>query len=380
MRNIILLGLTSLLTDISSEMVYPLLPFFLVSSLGASPAILGLIEGVAESLASLLKVVAGYISDRVGRRKPLTILGYAGSGFGKLFLFLAGSWGVVFAARVIDRFGKGIRTAPRDALIAESSSTGKRGRAFGLHRAMDSAGAAIGVLLAFMLISAAPGDFSRVFLWSLIPAVLGVVLLFFVRETRLQEHRAATLPRFRWHVLPAKLRAFLIISLLFSVGNSSNTFLLLRAGELHFQPAQILLLYLAYNISYALFSYPAGRVSDVLGRKMVLVTGYILFAVVYFGFAFIADTERTWVTWALFILYGIFSAFTDGVEKALVTDLAPVEMRATAIGLHATLVGIGLLPASLIAGQLWTHIGPEAALGLGGLTGLIAAIALALLL
>ena len=380
MSNIILLGLTSLLTDISSEMVYPLLPFFLVSSLGASPAILGLIEGVAESLASLLKVVAGYISDRVGRRKPLTILGYAGSGFGKLFLYLAGSWGVVFAARVIDRFGKGIRTAPRDALIAESSSTGKRGRAFGLHRAMDSAGAAIGVLLAFMLISAAPGDFSRVFLWSLIPAVLGVVLLFFVRETRLQEHRAATLPRFRWHVLPAKLRAFLIISLLFSVGNSSNTFLLLRAGELHFQPAQILLLYLAYNISYALFSYPAGRVSDVLGRKMVLVTGYILFAVVYFGFAFIADTERTWVTWALFILYGIFSAFTDGVEKALVTDLAPVEMRATAIGLHATLVGIGLLPASLIAGQLWTHIGPEAALGLGGLTGLIAAIALALLL
>ncbi len=380
MRNIILLGLTSLLTDISSEMVYPLLPFFLVSSLGASPAILGLIEGVAESLASLLKVVSGYISDRAGRRKPLTILGYAGSAFGKLFLYLAGSWGVVFAARVVDRLGKGVRTAPRDALIAESSATGKRGRAFGLHRAMDSAGAAVGVLLAFMLISSAPGDFRRVFLWSVIPAGLGVVILFFVRETRLQGHRAATLPHFRWHGLPSKLRAFLIIALLFSVGNSSNAFLLLRAGELHFHPAQILLLYLAYNISYALFSYPAGRVSDVLGRKMVLVAGYILFAVVYFGFAFVANAGRTWITWALFILYGIFSAFTDGVEKALVTDLAPAEMRATAIGLHATLVGIGLLPASLIAGQLWTHIGPEAALGLGGLTGLIAAIALALLL
>jgi MFS family permease len=380
MRNIILLGLTSLLTDISSEMVYPLLPFFLVSSLGASPAILGLIEGVAESLASLLKVVSGYISDRAGRRKPLTILGYAGSALGKLLLYLAGSWVVVFAARIVDRFGKGIRTAPRDALIAESSSSGRRGRAFGLHRAMDSAGAAIGVLLAFMLISAAPSDFRRVFLWSLIPAVLGVILLFFVRETRLQDHRTATIQRFRWRVLPAKLRAFLIISLLFSLGNSSNAFLLLRARALHVDPAQILLLYLMYNISYALFSYPAGRVSDVLGRKMVLVAGYILFAVVYFGFAFFVDPERSWITWALFILYGIFSAFTDGVEKALVSDLAPVEMRGTAIGLHATLVGIGLLPASLIAGQLWTQIGPEAALGLGGLTGFVAAIALALLL
>jgi len=380
MRNIILLGLTSLLTDISSEMVYPLLPFFLVSSLGASPAILGLIEGVAESLASLLKVVSGYISDRAGRRKPLTILGYAGSALGKLLLYLAGSWVVVFAARIVDRFGKGIRTAPRDALIAESSSSGGRGRAFGLHRAMDSAGAAIGVLLAFMLISAAPSDFRRVFLWSLIPAVLGVILLFFVRETRLQDHRTATIQRFRWRVLPAKLRAFLIISLLFSLGNSSNAFLLLRARALHVDPAQILLLYLVYNISYALFSYPAGRVSDVLGRKMVLVAGYILFAVVYFGFAFFVDPERTWITWALFILYGIYSAFTDGVEKALVSDLAPVEMRGTAIGLHATLVGIGLLPASLIAGQLWTQIGPEAALGLGGLTGFVAAIALALLL
>ena len=380
MRNIILLGLTSLLTDISSEMVYPLLPFFLVSSLGASPAILGLIECVAESLASLLKVVSGYISDRAGRRKPLTILGYAGSALGKLLLYLAGSWVVVFAARIVDRFGKGIRTAPRDALIAESSSSGRRGRAFGLHRAMDSAGAAIGVLLAFMLISAAPSDFRRVFLWSLIPAVLGVILLFFVRETRLQDHRTATIQRFRWRVLPAKLRAFLIISLLFSLGNSSNAFLLLRARALHVDPAQILLLYLVYNISYALFSYPAGRVSDVLGRKMVLVAGYILFAVVYFGFAFFVDPERSWITWALFILYGIFSAFTDGVEKALVSDLAPVEMRGTAIGLHATLVGIGLLPASLIAGQLWTQIGPEAALGLGGLTGFVAAIALALLL
>jgi MFS family permease len=245
---------------------------------------------------------------------------------------------------------------------------------------MDSAGAALGVLLAFLLISTAPGDFRRVFLWSLVPAVFGVVLLFFVRETRLQTDHAATLPKFRWHGLPAKLRAFLVISLLFSLGNSSNAFLLLRAGSLHFDPSQILLLYLVYNISYALFSYPAGRVSDVVGRKMVLVAGYILFALVYLGFAFFVTPERTWLTVVLFVLYGLFSAFTDGVEKALVGDLAPAEMRATAIGLHATLVGIGLLPASLIAGQLWAQIGPEAALGLGGVTGLIAAIALGVLL
>jgi MFS family permease len=375
MRTIIILGLTSLLTDISSEMVYPVLPFFLVSSLGATPAVLGLIEGVAESLASVLKVFSGYISDRLRRRKPLTILGYGGSALGKVLLYVAGTWGIVFAGRIVDRFGKGIRTAPRDALIVESSAPQKRGRAFGLHRALDNTGAAIGVGIAILLLTASPGDYGRIFLWSIAPAMLGVLLLFFLRESRQPEGHVAIMPRFRWKILPAKLRIFLVVSLLFSLGNSSNTFLLLRAGMLEDATAQVLVLYLVYNIVHALFAYPAGRVSDRIGRKSILVMGYLLFSIVYFGFAFLVRPETPWVVWILFILYGLFSAFTDGVDKALVSDLAPQEVRATAIGLHATLVGIGLLPASLIAGQLWSSIGPEAALGLGGITGLLAAIA-----
>jgi MFS family permease len=380
MRNIILLGLTSLLTDISTEMVYPILPFFLVSSLGATPAVLGLIEGVAESLASILKVFSGYISDRFRKRRPLTIAGYTGSAFGKLLLYVAGSWGVVFAARVVDRFGKGIRTAPRDALIVESSSHGKRGGAFGLHRTLDNTGAAIGVLLAILLLTAKPGDYSRIFAWSILPAALGVVLLFFVREPQHHEERAVAVVRLRWNSLPRKLRMFLVISLIFSLGNSSNAFLLLRAGGGRLDTAHILLLYLVYNIVHAVVSYPAGRASDRFGRKHVLIAGYLLFSVVYFGFAFLPGGGGAGVIWSLFVLYGLFSAFTDGVEKALVSDLAPSDVRATAIGLHAMLVGIGLFPASFIAGQLWTNVGPEAALGVGGVTGLLAAVALALAL
>jgi MFS family permease len=380
MRTIILLGLTSLLTDVSSEMVYPLLPFFLVSSLGATPAVLGLIEGVAESLASVLKVFSGYISDRLRRRKALAILGYSGSALGKILLYVAGSWGVVFAGRIVDRFGKGVRTAPRDALIVESSTAGQRGRAFGLHRAMDNTGAAIGVGLAIVLISFHPGDYAGIFFWSIIPATLGVLLLFLVRERRPVDGAAAVLPQFRWASLPPQLKAFLVVSLIFSIGNSSNTFLLLRVGVMEGNTIQALLLYLVYNIVHAVMSYPAGRISDRIGRKSILVAGYMLYAMVYAGFAFLAGPGHPGAAWVLFVLYGLFSAFTDGVDKALVSDLAPKDLRATALGLHATIVGIGLLPASVIAGQLWSMAGPEAALGLGAIMGLIAAIGLMVVL
>jgi MFS family permease len=380
MRNIILLGLTSLLTDISTEMVYPILPFFLVSSLGATPAVLGLIEGVAESLASILKVFSGYFSDRFQRRKPLTILGYSGSALGKVLLYVAGSWGVVFAARVVDRFGKGVRTAPRDALIVESSPRDRRGRAFGLHRALDNTGAAVGVLIAIAFLSASPGNYNRIFVWSILPAAVGVALLFLVREQQRPNAHSTAFVRPRWKSLPPKLRTFLVISLVFSLGNSSNTFLLLRAGGGQLDTSRVLLLYLVYNIVHAAVSYPAGRISDRIGRKLVLIAGYAMFSAVYFGFAFIAGGGETWVIWMLFVIYGLFSALTDGVEKALVSDLAPTEARATAIGLHAMLVGIGLFPASFIAGQLWVNVGPEVALGLGGITGLLAAVALTVVL
>ncbi len=380
MFNIIVLGLTSFFTDISTEMVYPLIPFFLTSTLGASPAVLGLIEGVAESIASLLKVFSGYLSDRLGKRKQLTIAGYTSSTVGKLMLYAATGWGMVLAARVIDRLGKGIRTAPRDAIIAESAPEGKRGLSFGLHRAFDTTGAAIGVILGYLFLTRLPGDYAAVFLWSLVPALLGVLLLFLVRE-RSRAVATANVPLvFRWNVLPRKLRMFLVVSLIFTLGNSSNTFLLLRATGLGFTPQSAILLYLTYNIVYALFSYPAGRLSDRIGRKSLLVAGYLAYGAVYLGFALVGGPESSWLLWALFGAYGLYIGFTEGVEKALVADLAPADVRATAIGLHAMIVGIGLFPASMIAGQMWATFGPATPFYFGGGMGLAAALGLLLVL
>jgi MFS family permease len=376
--NVILLGLTSLFTDIASEMVYPLVPFFLTVQLGASPALLGLIEGLAESVASLLKVVSGYLSDRLQDRKSLTIIGYACSALGKLLLALAAGWGMVLGGRVVDRVGKGIRAAPRDALVAESTTDGRHGRAFGLHRALDSCGAVIGVTLAYVFFTRHTGDYSRIFLWSVVPAVVAVALLFFVRESRSRSTAPGERPLFRWRTLPPRLRWFLLITLLFTVGNSSNTFLLLRSKNLGYAPSTVILLYLTFNVVYALASYPAGWLSDHVGRKTLLVSGYAFYSAVYLGFAVLTLPQRS-LLWGLFGLYGLYMGVTDGVEKALVTDLAPPAVRATAIGLHATIVGVGLFPASLIAGQLWEHVGPAAVFYCGGTIGALAAAGLLLL-
>lgn len=426
MFNVIILGVVSLLTDISTEMVYPLLPLFLTTRLGATPAVVGLIEGIAESLASLLKVFSGYLADLFGRKKPLAILGYGSSALGKVVLYLAGSWPVVLAARVIDRFGKGIRTAPRDALIADSSTPETRGRAYGLHRAMDTLGAAIGVLLAYYFITAYKGDYGHVFLWAMVPAFLGMAVLFLARETGTGAEETATdasgggdahadagedaemlsasegdagdrtrgvktsplarqegadprsipavrrrkAPSFQWSKLDRRLRGFLVVVFLFALGNSSNQFLILRAGDLGFGPAAVLLVYFLYNAVYSLLSYPAGRLSDKIGRKTLLVVGYATYGLVYLGFAF---ARAPWHVWALFATYGAYIALTEGVEKALVADIAPVHLRATTIGLHATLVGAGLLPASLLAGFLWNAFGPQATFAFGGMMGLLAA-------
>jgi MFS family permease len=376
MRNIIVLGLASLLTDVSSEMVYPLLPLFL-SSLGSGPAILGFIEGAAESTASLLKVFSGYWSDRLRRRKPLTIAGYAASTLGKLLLALAGGWPLVLAGRLADRFGKGVRTAPRDALIAESAREGARGSAFGLHRAMDTTGAALGVLAALALLSISSADIRTVIFFSVIPALCGGLLLFFVREPRHTLAGQALRVRFRFAHLPLPLRKFLLVAFLFSIANSSNTFLLLRAGSAGISVSHVLLLYLLYNLTYAAISYPAGRLSDRIGRKQLLVTGYVVYSGVYIGFGLLPEIASGWLFAALFALYGIYSGLTEGIEKALVADLAPSDQRATAIGLHATILGIGLLPASLIAGQLWTIFGPSAPFAFGGCMAALAAVLLA---
>ncbi|HHY93215.1 MAG TPA: MFS transporter [Firmicutes bacterium] len=377
MFNIIVLGLTSLLTDVSSEMVYPLIPLYLTAKLGATPAIVGLIEGIAESLASLLKVFSGYLSDKVGRRKPLAIAGYSFSGLGKVLLLFSTSWLWVLWGRVADRFGKGVRTAPRDALIAESSDPGKLGRAYGLHRAMDTLGASLGVILGYYFLTSYQGEFHLVFLYALIPATLGVAVLFFAREGKKRVSTTHRPPSLNWWALDARLRAFLVVVFLFTLGNSSNQFLLLRAKNLGFSDAAVILLYLTYNVVYSFFSYPAGRLSDRLGRRGVLVAGHIAYALVYLGFAVVAHPTALWY---LFGLYGLYSAFTEGVEKALVAEIAPAEQKATLIGLHATLVGIGLFPASFLAGLLWNLFGPRAPFYFGSLMAALAALGLYLVL
>lgn len=406
MWNVVILGLTSLLTDISSEMTYPLLPLFLATLPGVSQSSLGLIvgfvEGLAESTASLLKVVSGRRVDKTGRRKPLAIVGYAGSMVGKLCFVVAAGWPVVLLGRIIDRFGKGIRTAPRDALLADSAAPAQRGRTFGLHRFMDTLGALTGVLLAYALMPSSADTqprlaFNHIFLWSLLPAAIAVGVLFLLREPRRHEApRSRSRPRVDadtaasgvgavradpggpiaprqslrqgWRALDPQLRGFLLVALLFTLGNSSNQFLLLRASSVGFDPRAVLLLYAVYNVAYALLAYPAGRLSDRIGRRTLLVAGYICYGLVYLGFG-IAGHQAMW---PLFASYGVYIALTEGIEKALVTDLAPLQLRATLIGLHATIVGIRLLPASLIAGVLY-GLSPQAPFVFGGITGVLSA-------
>lgn len=387
MFNVIITGITSFLTDMATEMVYPLIPLYL-SALGAPPAILGVIEGFAESTASVLKVFSGRLSDRLRRRKPLAIVGYSGSMLGRLLLYLSNAWGLVFAGRMVDRIGKGIRVAPRDALIADCTREGKRGTAFGLHRAMDTLGAAAGVALAIWLVGTlghelARSDYQRIFLLSLIPAALGVVALFLVREP-FCARSSTKLPRLSFRLLPAKLKWFLLIVTLFALGNSSNQFLVLRARNLGLSVVAILVAYLLYNLVYGSLSLPIGKLSDRVGRKRLLVAGYVLYGLVYIGFALapsLATPNSALIPiLVLFAVYGIYSAMNEGLEKALVADSAPEEHRATFIGLHATVTSIGLLPASLLAGLLWSLFGASAPFWFGGALGLLSAFGLAIVL
>lgn len=366
-RNVVILGFVSLLNDGASEMIYPLLPIFLTAVLGVGPAVLGVIEGIAETTASLLKLYSGYLSDRIKQRKGWIVAGYTLSNLIRPLIAFSTSWIHVLVLRFSDRVGKGIRTSPRDALIADSTAPEYRGVAFSFHRAMDHSGAIIGPLIATGLLLIFQDDLKTVFLLSFIPGLLAVgLLLFGLREKQPETPRAAatSVMNFRaaWADISTNFRKYLLIILLFTLGNSSDVFLLLRAQQLGVPIALLPTIWVVLHIVKMSFSIPGGLLSDRIGRKKVIIAGWIIYALVYAGFAF-ATTQ--WHAWALFAIYGVFFGLTEGVEKALVADLAPAHLRGSAFGLYNLVIGIGALPASLIFGLVWQQFGAAAAFSMG---------------
>ena len=378
MWNVILLGLVSFFSDISAEMVYPIIPLYLTSTFGATPILIGLIEGIAESLASLLKVFSGYVTDKWGKKKPIAFVGYAAGLVYKVALIFAGSWGGVLGARVIDRVGKGIRTAPRDVMVCESADENNLGKAFGIHKALDMAGSAIGIFISFLLLENLDKTlaYKELFAISIIPALLGLFMFIFIKEKRTH----STVPNREpfWQnmkKLDGQLKLYLLVAFLFTLGNSSNAFLLLRAKSVGFDDKNVILLYFIFNLTASILSIPLGRLSDRIGRKKLLVTGYIVFSTVYLGFAF--ASSQTTIIFA-FILYGFYTAMITGVERAYIAEISPKDLKGTMLGLHSTIVGAALLPASLIAGFLWDGFGAPATFMFGAGMSLLAAFTLLL--
>jgi len=387
-----MLGIVSLLTDVSSEMLVPVIPQFLKFAVGASMLNIGLIEGVAECVASVLRVYAGYLADKFGRPKALTVIGYGLSALSKPFYLMAHSWPDVLGIRFADRFGKGIRSAPRDVLIADTTPEAERGKAFGLHRAMDTTGAMLGPIIIAILVMAffgqefltAPGEKHRsvyqlIFLAAAVPAVLGwLVLVLFVPEKR-REEGGAKRPEIKLSGLDSRFRLFLAIVTLFSIGNSSDAFLVVRATSkpISMQLVTFLWVYAVFNGLSALVALRSGVISDRIGRKPVIVTGWLVFSAVYFAMARISTPAGVWI-W--FIIYGAYYGMTDGMLRAYAVDLAPAHLRGTAVGAYFTFTGVALLPASLIAGFLWDKVSPSAPFYYGAATSLVAALLLAVLI
>ena len=377
MLNIIFLGLVSFFADISSEMVYPIIPLYLTAAFGATPLLVGFIEGIAESLASLLKVYSGYLTDKYQKKKPVAFIGYATGLIYKIALLVSTSWTGILISRIIDRIGKGIRTSPRDVMVSESAKETDRGQAFGIHKALDMLGSAIGIILSYFILlrfKDNTSSYKLIFIISIIPAVIALLMFLFIKEKNTvypQKERTGFLNQFK--NLDQKLKMYLLISMIFTLGNSSNSFLLLRANTAGFDATSVILLYFIYNVTASLLAIPFGRMSDRFGRKNILITGYIIFAVVYFGFG-IADTKIGFML--LFMLYGIYTATTAGVERALITDISPANLKGTMLGLQQTIVGISLFFASIIFGFLWNNFGSFIPFAFGATLSLISAILL----
>jgi len=369
-KNVFVLGLVSFFNDVASEMIYPLVPIFLTSVLGAPVAIVGLIEGMAESTASVLTVVSGWLSDKWRKRKIFVVAGYSFSAISKILLSLAHSWPFVLLARFVDRFGKGTRTSARDALIAESSENSVRGRAFGFHRGLDTLGAVVGPLIALLAIHFLDNNFRLIFFLAFIPAFIGILLLlFFVKEKKKEANSLDTF-HFNWRELNPSFKIFLLISFIFALGNSSDAFLILRAQNLGLSLTLVVLAYVLFNFTYALFSTPAGIIADKIGPKKVLLAGFLLFSGVYLFFGL---TSSSLFLWFLFPVYGIYMALTEGVGKAYISNLVPQEKTGTAFGIYQTIIGLCTFFASFIAGILWTYIGVRLPFIFGSIMALISA-------
>jgi MFS family permease len=391
--NIFFLGLVSLLTDVSSEMIFTLVPLVVLNVLKGSAVDVGLIGGLSESFDAIFRIFSGRISDRVKKRKLLAIIGYGFSTLCKPFMLLANVWGGVLAVRFGDRVGKGIRTSPRDALIADSVTLEKRGKGFGIHRAMDTTGAVLGLAIAAIIIYVSQGSglvlsresYRWMVILGIIPAVLAVlILLAFVREKGLPKNTAAkdaadaktasvtaAPPAFS-----KQFKIFLVIMAIFTLGNSSDFFVILRAQNLGTNVLDITLMLVLFNITYVACSVPAGMLSDRFGRKWLITIGWTIYALVYLGFAV---SNSAWSMWLLFACYGIYYGIVEGVAKAFVADLVPAERRGTAYGYFQGLVGLILLPASVLAGWLWEKVSPATPFYLGAGLAFLAMIGMLLL-
>jgi len=376
--NVYILGVVSFLTDVSSEMIFPLIPIFVTTILGAGKEVLGLIEGIADSIASLLEIFSGYISDKTGKRKQLVILGYGISSFVKLGIALSTQWWHVLIMRAAERVGKGIRTSPRDAIIASSVSANARGKAYGIHRMMDTLGAIIGPLIAFMLLGVygqSESGYRTVFLAALVPAFLAVLFIaLFVQEPKKAPPPKSKVPF--WEALKQlgnEYKTYLKISLFFSLAYFSFAFFIIRANELGISTENILILYLIYNIIYAAAAVPGGMLSDKIGRKPMIAGAFALYGLVCIGFAI---AENFFSLALLFALYGIFVAVDESVNKAYIVDMTKEEKRGLALGAYNTAIGAAYLPASIIAGTLWATYGAFVPLALASIISMVAAIAL----
>jgi MFS family permease len=361
-RNVWVMSATSLLNDMSSDMLLNLIPFFLANILGIRTVVIGLIEGIAETTASLLKILFGALSDKFGKRKPFAVAGYALSAFTKPFLYFAGAWGWVLGVRVADRIGKGIRTAPRDALIADSIDETQRGLAFGIHRAGDTLGAFLGLGIATFIVWRTQAQasllsldtFKLIVLVSIIPGVLGVLVLMLGAAEVIRPGQGTETTRLSFQDMNPRFKYFLFVLILFTLGNSSDAFILLRAQERGLNILQVMGMSLTFNAIYTMFAGPLGAWSDKIGRRRLMLGGWLAYGLVYLGLAF---SQTGWQVWMLFGLYGLYYAATEGAAKALVADLVPPAQRGTAYGLFNAAIGITVLPASLIAGLLWQGVG-----------------------